>query len=113
MASTKNQKVEVDGPNKVNITFGPEDQSFPAEDKKVYTKTLKKLEDDMKDLISLKKSKRKSTTSRKSKKSKRGRNLKAGEFVRFSESNVKKFFDEDFMNIGSNTDRNHIIFLTQ
>jgi hypothetical protein len=103
-----NEKLDLDKSNaRVNITFGPEDQISPIDDRKTYVKGLKKLEADLKELTNTKKPKSKSraTPTRQKRKTP---NLRAEEFVRLTKTNLRKFFDEDFMNQSPKTDRNEL-----
>jgi hypothetical protein len=100
-----NEKLDQDKSNpRVNIMFGPEDQISPIDDRKNYVKALKKLEADLKELTTAKKPKSNSriTPPRQKRKTK---NLRAEEFVRLTKTNLRKFFDEDFMNLNPDSER--------
>lgn len=106
-----NEKLDLDKSNpRVNISFGPEDQISGIDDRKNYVKALKKLEADLKELTTAKKpkSKTRKTPPRQKPKTK---NLRAEEFVRLTKTNLRKFFDEDFMNLNPNSERKILVLI--
>jgi serine/threonine protein kinase len=106
-----NQKLDLDKSNpRVNISFGPEDQISPIDDRKNYIKALKKLEVDLKELTTAKKPKSKTCTTPPRQKLKT-KNLRAEKFVRLTKTNLRKFFDEDFMNLNPNSERKKLILI--